>query len=363
MSWPRTATSEPLGAVAGELGLWSLPALMRDGDLLGSGPIGELERRLAEHYGREHALCVASATVALFALARALELDGGEVVTTPYAWGGGVGGLLAAGSRVRFADIEPATLALSAEAAASAVGPSTRALLSVDVFGVPADDRALRRVADDRGLCLLHDGAQSFGALREGRRPGVYAHAVVLSLAAGKALSAGEGGVILTDDARLFERLIELTQHPLRRKREVGLGGASELAVHSRMHPVAAAWALVEFEAALARVARRQRAALRALSAAEATGLCDPQGFSRRGVLPSFHRISAAWSGRPAPVALERRLRRAGVGRWKVAPSPVRLIPDDPGLAEYPGAWSSANVAEAERQSKSRFILEEEVPE
>lgn len=360
MSWPRTATSEPFPAVGGELGRWSLAELMRDGDLLGSGPIGGLERRLAEHYGRKHALCVASATAALFALARAFELEAGEVVTTPYAWGGGVGSLLAAGARVRFADIDRATLALRPDAAAAAVVPATRALLSVDVFGVPADDRALRRVADDRGLYLLHDGAQSFGALREGRRPGAYAHAVVLSLAAGKALNAGEGGVILTDDTRLFERLVELTQHPLRRKREVGLAGASELALHSRMHPAAAAWALVGFDAALARVTRRQRAALRALAAAEATGLCELQGYSSRGVLPAFHRISAAWSGRPAPAELERQLRSARAGRWRVAPSPVRLIPDDPRLDEYPGAWSSTRCPEAEHQVKSRFILEEE---
>jgi len=333
---------------------------MRDGDLLGIGPIGELERRLAEHYGRQHALCVASATAGLHAVAHALELTGGEVVTTPFAWGGGVGSLLVAGARVRFADIDPANLSLEPEAAASAVGPSTNALLSVDVFGSPADDRALRRVADDRGLWLLHDGAQSFGALREGRRPGAYAHVLVLSFGVGKALSTGEGGAILTDDARLHERLIELTQHPLRHKREVGLAGTSELAMHARMHPVAAAWALVEFDAALARVARRQRAALRVLSAVETSGLCDPQGYSRRGVLPSFHRISAVWSGRPGAAALERHLWRTGVGRWRVAPSPVRLIPNDPRLAEYPEAWSSAATPKAERQAKSRFILKQE---
>ncbi|MCZ7652519.1 MAG: DegT/DnrJ/EryC1/StrS family aminotransferase [Thermoanaerobaculia bacterium] len=342
------------------IGAWSLDELMRAGDLPGTGPIGALERRLAAQYGRRHALCVASATAGLHALAVALDLGGGEVVTSPYAWGAGCAAVLAAGGGVRFADIDPLSLTLDPERAAAAVGPRTRALLSTDTFGIPSDSRALRAVADARSLWLIHDGAPSFGAVRDARPPGAWAHAVVLSLAAGKALGAGEGGAILTDDEPLHRRLVALTQHPLRQRLELGLGLGSELAVHARIHPVAAAWALERFDAAVAAVRDRQERGLELLRHLDGSGLCAAQEFAAAGILPSFHRHSAAWRGRPAPRRLERYLAEATGARWRVAPSPVGWIPRDRLFPMTPSAAAVGALPVAARQLRRRIVLLEE---
>ena len=111
MSWPRTAMSEgPPAAV--RIAGWSLEELMRSGDLLGTGPIGDLERRLAALYERKHALCVSSATQGLLALACALEIFDGEVVLPPYSWGGSAAPFVWAGADLVLADVEPATMTI-----------------------------------------------------------------------------------------------------------------------------------------------------------------------------------------------------------------------------------------------------------
>lgn len=343
------------------VGAWSIAQLMREGDLLGRGPIGALERRLAEHYGMDYALCVSSATAGLHALAVALELRGAEVVTSPYGWGAGVGALLSVGARIAFADIDPLTLALSPESAARLIGSRTRALFTSDLFGVPADDRALRALADAHGLLLVHDGAQSFGASRDGRPAGQLAHATVLSFGPGKGLSAGEGGAILTSSARLHRRLVALTQHALRQKLELRLAAGSELTLHARMHPLAAAWALADFDEALNRVSLRQRRAAEVLARVAELGVCEPQDYAGSGLVPSFPRVTAAWSRQPAPQRLEQHLQRTTGRRWFVSAAPVHWIPDDP---RFPGQQVTARCGRlpvSRRQLAHRFTLEEEV--
>ena len=262
----------------------------RHAHLLGTGAVARLERRLREHYGFAHALAVSSATAGLHALALALDLTGAEVVTTPLTYGGTVAGALHAGARLVFADVERDTLGLDPAATARALTPSTRAIVAADLHGVPADDRGLREVADANGLWYVHDAAQSFGAARDGRPAGSAAHAVVVSLSPGKALWAGEGGAVLTDDRELFKRLVVLTQHPYRQKREVGLGVADEFGLNARIHPLAAVWADADFEAALVRVQARRRAAERAARALADCGLVEPLRYA--GVEPAYYRLT-----------------------------------------------------------------------
>lgn len=128
-----------------------------------------LEARLRDLYGVRHALAVANATLGLFAIAKALGLAGTEFVTTPYTYGASLAGWLWLGCRPVFADIDPHTLALDPAAARRAITPQTRALLVVDVFGIPSDTAALRKLADEFGVWYIADAAQSLGATRGGR--------------------------------------------------------------------------------------------------------------------------------------------------------------------------------------------------
>jgi len=252
------------------------------------GVIRALERRLAEHYGMRYALAMPSATTGLLALGLALDLQGALFVTTPLTWGGSLAPWLMLGGTPLFSDVDPDTLTLDPALIGIEQQSGARAILAVDLFGQPCDDEALRKVADDMGAWLIVDGAQSFGARREGRASGIHAHAVVLSFTAGKPLDVGEGGAVLTNDRDIYERLIWHSQHPTRQKLELGLRVTNEFAINGRMAPTIAERILTEIPTALSRVRVRQRTVSRLL--VEESGLDVPNlGL----VEPSWFRVTA----------------------------------------------------------------------
>ncbi|MGD0801999.1 MAG: DegT/DnrJ/EryC1/StrS family aminotransferase [Terracidiphilus sp.] len=210
--------------------------------LLGNGPTAALERRLRDYFGVRYALALANATSALFAVQLAFGLQGTEIVTGPFAYGASFAGALHLRNRLRFADVD-AGLNIEAEAVRATVTPRTRAILSLDFNGTPANTTALRKVADDCNLLLLVDAAQSAGAMIGNAPATKGADATVISFTFGKTIAAGEGGAILTDNRELYERLIALTQHPLRQKRDLSLKGFDEFNFNFRLHPLAAIWA------------------------------------------------------------------------------------------------------------------------
>ncbi len=283
-----------------------MPPDLFHSQLSGVGVVHELERRFADYYGKRYALAVANATLGLYAVSMALDLSGREVVTTPLSWGGTIAGALAVGARVRFSDVDSRTLALCADEVAKARRPRTAAVLAVDFHGVPADDEALRRVADEFGWWYIHDAAQSFGAQIHGRPAGSCAHVIVTSLSAGKGLSAGEGGVIMTDDADLYARLVWLTQHPDRQKRDLGFAATNEFALNMRINPLAAWWGVTHFDMALQQAHRYALTCNSIVRVLDGSGLSVPLAYESTGLIPGFFRLTATWRGKPDPAAVVR---------------------------------------------------------
>jgi dTDP-4-amino-4,6-dideoxygalactose transaminase len=267
--------------------------------LSGNGAVAALEGRLRAFYGVRHALCVSSASMGLLAVGVALNLRRSDFVTTPYTYGATLSGWLLLGNRPVFADIDPHTLALDPESARQWITPRTKALLAVDIHGIPSDTAALRRLADEFNIPYIADAAQSFGALREGRPASVDADARVISFTVGKTLCAGEGGAILTNHDALFERLIWHTQHPQRQRRDLGLNFSNEFALNGRIHPLAAEQANAGFDAALARLHRHQAACFDAVKALNETECIEPIRFHEQGIVPTFFRLTAAWKSEP----------------------------------------------------------------
>lgn len=280
--------------------------------LSGAGAVYRLEQRYASLVGVPHALAVANATLGLWALFLALEIHGSEVITTPYTWGGSLAGLILAGNRPVFADINRETLNLDPESVRSRITPKTRAVLAVDIYGHPCEGPALRRIADEHGLVLLQDCAQSFGAFLGEHHTGWWADAAVFSLGWGKALFAGEGGVVVTRHQELLNRLVWATQHPLRQLRDVPDRPVNELALNLRLHSVSAVWADASFEDALAFVARRREASQKVLAVLGGEGMSKTKPPDGVGVRSSFHRLTFEPTGDPS--ALEALLSRRGRG-------------------------------------------------
>ncbi len=336
---------------------------LRDFHLVGAGAVAELEDKLKKHYGMRYALCLSSGTAGLLGAALALDLKGEEFLTTPYTYGGSLAAWLLLGNRPVFSDINPHTLELDADAARKRISSNTRAILAVDVFGIPSDTEALRRLADEYGLWYVADAAQSFGAFRSGRPASAMADLLVLSFTAGKPLSAGEGGAILTNHLALYEKLVWFTQHPGRQRRDLGLHLDNEFAFNARIHPAAAEAASNGFEAALEGARRRRQRCFQIIRLLNESRLTEPVEFEAQGIEPSFFRLTAAWQDKPNEGPLCRSLAAAGF-EVEVAPATVRPIYRQPAfLAQYRRRLRKApRCPRAERQAEVRFCLESKMP-
>lgn len=165
------------------------------------------EEGMARRCGTRYAVAVSSGTAALHLIVRGLGLGAGdEVITTPFSFVASANALLFEDVRLRFVDIDPATYNLDAVQAAEAVGPETKGILAVDVFGVPADWPALTSLAQAHALLLIDDACEALGASVEGRPVGAWGHAAAFGFYPNKQITTGEGGCITTDDAALAER-------------------------------------------------------------------------------------------------------------------------------------------------------------
>lgn len=165
------------------------------------------EREFAAFVGAKHALLTHSGTSALqLALAAAGVGAGDEVVVPAYSFVATALCVLQQGAIPRFVDVRPETGNLDPALLAAAIGPRTKAIMPVHVHGCPADMDPILEIARARGLAVIEDAAQAHGARYRGRNAGSMGLAAGFSLQASKNLPAGEGGVLVTDDAGLLER-------------------------------------------------------------------------------------------------------------------------------------------------------------
>jgi len=191
------------------------------------------ENEVAQSLGVCHAVGVASGTDALLLSLLAMGVGpGDEVVTTPYTFVATAAAIVRAGATPVFVDVEPATLNMDPDRAVAAIGPRTRAILPVDLFGHPADMLALRELADRHGLWLLEDACQAFGARTGQDNVGALADAACFSFFPSKNLgAAGDGGMVVTNDHALADRIRMLRNHGSGKERYVheALGFTSRL--------------------------------------------------------------------------------------------------------------------------------------
>ena len=218
--------------------------------LSGSGPIAKLERTVGEFLGARHVLAVSSGTAALSLALMAHGLGpGDEIIVPDYTWGQTVAPVLHVGATPVLVDIDPVTCTLSPEWVSAAGTARTRAVIAVHIFGHVADMRELRGLCRRRGWILIEDASQAFGATLSGRCAGMLGNVGCFSLGQGKPLTAGEGGLLVTENRKVYERALSLSQHPLRQRFELGPSnypGDDQFGHNFRMHPFAAAIANAE---------------------------------------------------------------------------------------------------------------------
>ena len=199
-----------------------LPAIMavieRQAFIMGA-EVGQLESAVATLSHTKHAVACASGTDALLLPLRALDLrSGDEVITTPFTFFATAGAIHNAGGTPVFVDIDPDTFNIAPDAVEAAITPRTRGIVAVHLFGQMAEMERLAPLAQRRGIALIEDAAQSIGARRrvEGtwRVAGELGTVGTLSFFPSKNLGAfGDGGMMVTQDDALAERLRRLRLH------------------------------------------------------------------------------------------------------------------------------------------------------
>jgi len=161
-----------------------------------------------------HVVGTNSCSMGLVMALRAIGVKAGdEVITTPMTFVATVNAILLVGATPRFVDVEPSTGLIDPEAVRAAVGPRTAGILPVHLYGQLADMRALRAVADARGLFVVEDSAHGVEMEHDGVRPGDLGDAAAFSFYATKNLTCGDGGAVATRDAGVAERLRRLRNH------------------------------------------------------------------------------------------------------------------------------------------------------
>ena len=180
------------------------------------GPkVEQCEKAIAEYSHCSHAVGVSSGSDALLACLMAENIGpGDEVITTPYTFFATVGAVSRLGATPVFVDIDPVTYNLDASQIESKVTSKTRAIIPVHLYGQMADMDVVMAVAEKHGFVVIEDAAQAIGAESKGRRAGSIGHYGCFSFFPSKNLgAAGDGGMIVTNDAKRAEKLKCLRAH------------------------------------------------------------------------------------------------------------------------------------------------------
>ena len=177
-----------------------------------SGPrVKEFEAALSERYGGRPVRVLNSATAALELALRLCGVGpGDEVITTPMSWVGTANAILEVGATPVFVDADRATRNIDLDRVESAVTKRTRAVIPVDLAGLPVDRDRLYDFAGRHALRVIEDAAQSMGANWKGREIGSFGDLVAISFQANKNLTTAEGGCLVMntgEEARLLEKL------------------------------------------------------------------------------------------------------------------------------------------------------------
>ena len=222
-----------------------------------------LEREFAELVGSRHAVAASSGTAALHLAVAAVDPEpGDEIITTPISDFGTVIPILAQNAVPVFADVDPRTGIIDPDSVLSKITPRTRAIIAVHLFGIPAPVARLREIADEHGITLVEDCAQAYLTEPEpGRYAGGYGTVGCFSLQQTKHITAGDGGLVVTDDEAIARRMRLFADKGW--PRESGVRTYEFLGMNYRMTELVAAVARAQLHKLRGVVDRRRDAALK----------------------------------------------------------------------------------------------------
>ncbi|WP_421874967.1 UDP-4-amino-4,6-dideoxy-N-acetyl-beta-L-altrosamine transaminase [Marinoscillum sp.] len=243
-------------------------------DYLTQGPkIQEFEESFAEYVGSKYAVAVSNGTAALHLCCMIMDLEPGDkVITTPITFAASANCIRYCGGEVIFGDIDPETYLLDIESARRILESypkgSIKGIIPVDFAGRAVNLESFRVLADEFGLWILEDACHAPGGYFKDSKGknhmcgnGKFAELAIFSFHPVKHIAAGEGGMITTDDEKLYNRLLKLRTHGISRdsesflnSREFATGGSDKATYpgwYMEMQELGYNYRLTDFQAAL----------------------------------------------------------------------------------------------------------------
>jgi len=299
---PRSVTRRPAAwpVIDGRV-LRAVTAALKNESLspLTGGIPERFEKRFARYHARRYAVMVNGGTAALHLGLAACGIEpGDEVITSPYSWGATTGCILHHNAIPVFSDIDPETLCLDPTKITGRITERTRAIIPVHIYGMPADMAPIMQLARKHNLAVIEDCAQAAGAKYRGKLVGTWGHVGAFSLQASKNLVAGEGGILITNDYKIYERAIAAGTHPVRMHAELKNADLKRyidsLGANFRPHPLGAAIAYAQLPLLAGWIREKNRNFAHLFK--RVTGIVEPHGaeFARRhkGVVHGYHMVS-----------------------------------------------------------------------
>ena len=189
------------------------------GNYLTTGPnIAEFEKVVCEYTGAKYAVAISNGTAALHAACFAAGIEpGDEVITTPITFAASSNCVLYCGGTPVFADIKPDTYNIDPDDIRRKITDKTKAIIPVHFTGQPCEMDEIHAIAKEHGLVVIEDAAHALGADYKGRKIGSLSDMTIFSFHPVKHITTGEGGMVMTNDEKLYERLKLFRSHGITR--------------------------------------------------------------------------------------------------------------------------------------------------
>lgn len=188
-------------------------------DYLTTGPkIAEFEKSVSDYVGAKYAVAVSNGTAALHTACLAAGIkEGDEVITSPLTFAASSNCVLYCGGTPVFADVDIKTYNIDAEDIRRKITGRTKAIIPVHLAGQPCDMDAIHKLAEEYGLMVIEDGAHALGSEYKGRRIGALSDMTTFSFHPVKPITTGEGGMVVTNQEELYEKLKLFRSHGITR--------------------------------------------------------------------------------------------------------------------------------------------------
>lgn len=192
-------------------------------DYLTTGPaIAAFEKAVADYTGAKYAVAIANGTAALHAACFAAGIgEGDEVITTPITFAASSNCVLYCGGTPVFADIKPDTYNIDPADIRRKITDKTKAIIAVHFTGQPCEMEEIHAIAREHNLLVIEDAAHALGADYKGTKIGNLSDMTTFSFHPVKHITTGEGGMITTNDEKLYERLVLFRSHGITREKKL----------------------------------------------------------------------------------------------------------------------------------------------